>query len=835
MLADSGHDASHRPWERAARLAVPAVVLSAPAYAYAGPLELLSDPALDARATLIVGIFVGIIVFAVVAALLFLRAARRARRAEARARSRAGAYDRKTGFLKAVLDAEPQVLVHWNEAGDAAIVADTLGSDLGVPRDISGVLRFESWVERDCANELQSHVEALRNEGQGFNLMLKSKSGAHIEADGRAAGGGSVLKIRDLAGRRRELAEICEQHRQLGKENDRMRAFLDVLPMPVWFRGQNGSLQWVNRSYARAVSADGADQVYNQHMELLDAGTREAAERALARGDIFRGHLNIAAGNGEHSYDAIVLGDGRAQAGIAMDRDRPEAAGTEVSRHFNGHTRILDQISTAMINFSSEQKLTYFNKAFAELWDLDPEWLSGGPRDGEVLDRLRDQRRLPEQADYRDWKQQMLSVYETGERREDLWHLPDGRTLRVVAERGSGGGVTCLYEDITETLALKSRYNALIHVQKETLDHLGEGVAVFGSDGRLKLFNPSFAAIWDLDAGELEAEPHIDDVIARCQALLDDVAAWSELKAAVTGIDDERRQIEGQLERPDGVFLAYAGLPLPDGATLLTYVDISDTKRMENALIERNEALVAADRLKSAFISHVSYELRTPLTNIIGFSEFLQNPEIGPLNEKQQEYLGDIRSSSDTLLAIIDDILDLATIDAGGLSLKISPVTARQIIDAAVLGVRDRLHRANLDLNVRIAEDVAEFNADVKRMTQALYNLLSNAIGFSEPGGAISVECRREGDTVTFSVEDEGCGIPADYQQSVFDRFESRPQGSRHRGAGLGLAIVKSIMELHSGSVELLSTPHEGTIVTIRMPTEGPDQVREQLPPAAAE
>ncbi len=105
--------------------------------------------------------------------------------------------------------------------------------------------------------------------------------------------------------------------------------------------------------------------------------------------------------------------------------------------------------------------------------------------------------------------------------------------------------------------------------------------------------------------------------------------------------------------------------------------------------MERNEALVAADRMKNAFISHVSYELRTPLTNIIGFSELLANPHIGPLNDKQREYLGDISASSKTLLAIIDDILDLATIDAGALELKLGAVDVRAVIDAAILGVRE--------------------------------------------------------------------------------------------------------------------------------------------------
>jgi len=814
--------------------AVAMALAPGPVFAQMTVFELFSGTTLDTRMHLIIGIVCGIIAFAVVAALMFLRAARRARRAEAKARSNAGQYDRKRDFLQAVLAAEPQLLVHWNEAGEPSIVANTLASSLGIPADIAKILRFASWLERESALELEKKVQLLHTEGLGFNLTLKSAQGAHIEADGRAAGGGSVLKLRDIAGRRQELADLCEQHQKLGREIDTMRSVLDAMPMPVWLHGTDGAIEWVNRSYVRAVDATDSQEVCREQIYFLNSGDRKMAQRLLNAGETYRGRVSALIAGENKLFDALVLPVGQVRAGVAIEAANADQASNEVNRHFGGHTRILDRISTAIAIFSTDQHLTYFNQAFAELWQLDSDWLEKKPGNGELLDKLREQRLLPEQADFRKWKQDQLAIYKSGEAGEEWWHLPDARSLHVVCDRGADGSVTYLYENLTETLNLQSRYNALIHVQKETLDHLGEGVAVFGSDGRLKLFNPSFTSIWKLDAGTLEREPHVDEVIALCRPLLDDDDAWNELKGAVTSIDDQRQPIGGYLARPDEVHLAYAGMPLPDGAILLTYVDVSATKRMENALIERNEALELADHLKSAFINHISYELRTPLTNIIGFSEFLQNAEVGPLNEKQREYLGDIRSSSDTLLAIIDDILDLATIDAGGLELKITDTNADEIINAAVLGVRESLAKANLQLEINVAEEDFFFRADPKRMTQVLYNLLSNAAGFSEPGGVISVNCHRAGGVVEICVEDHGCGMPDDYQQSAFERFESQPHGSRHRGPGLGLSIVKNLVELHEGSVELNSTPNEGTRVTVRFPSDGPPS-RVQSPPAAAE
>jgi signal transduction histidine kinase len=484
--------------------------------------------------------------------------------------------------------------------------------------------------------------------------------------------------------------------------------------------------------------------------------------------------------------------------------------------------RSFDRLATAFAVFDINQRLTHFNQAYVDLWQLDPDWLATHPRDGEILDRLRQERRLPEKADYRDWKKAWLASYGSNAQVEDQWHLPDGRTLHVVADSEGEAGVTYLYENVTERLALESRYNALIQVQRETLDTLREGVAVFAPSGRLRLYNSAFATIWRLNPRQLDAEPHIEEVIGWCRVLYDAPEDWERIKAAVTAILPERIAYQSEFDRADGSVLVCAVLPLPDGGTLLKYVDVSDAKHAERALIERAEALEAADRLKTAFISHVSYELRTPLTNIIGFSELLASPIAGPLTDKQHDYLNDIRQSGRTLLAIIDDILDLATIDAGTLELTLSPVKVRDVVDQAVQGVAERLKQNDVALDISVVPGIETFVADGRRVTQMLYNLLSNAIGFSEAGGTIKLGCARENSMIAFSVEDQGVGIPEDYQQAVFDRFESRSHGSSHRGAGLGLSVVKSLAELHGGSVTLESAPGRGTKVTVLLPLTQP-------------
>ena len=250
-----------------------------------------------------------------------------------------------------------------------------------------------------------------------------------------------------------------------------------------------------------------------------------------------------------------------------------------------------------------------------------------------------------------------------------------------------------IYENVTEQILLESRLAALSELQGETLDHLAEAVAVFGTDGRLRLFNPVFANIWRLSPTQLRSEPHVGEIIANCQAIYSGMADWDAIRAAVTNIDHGGQAV-GRMARPDGSVIDYATVALPEGMTMLIFVDVTDSARIERVLKERNEALEAADRLKSDFIQHVSYELRTPLTNIIGQAELLASESFGALNDKQREYMGDIIASSNALRALINDILDLATVDAGIMTFEIEEASIAGLVFASVEGLRDRLERA---------------------------------------------------------------------------------------------------------------------------------------------
>jgi signal transduction histidine kinase len=772
----------------------------------------------------------GVILFGVVTAIALLRTRTRTRQALVARQSEINDLREERDRAVALLHAEPQVIVVWPAGadepeitGDAALVAHT-----AVPRR---VLAFGTWLEPDKAQQIEEAVDALRNDGKGFSLILTTLHHRHVVAEGRAIGGRAVLRIKDLTGPQSQLAELAADHQQLRRDIDTIGRFLEALPAPVWARDAAGRLTWVNAAYARAVEARDDTDAVARNLEILDSASRDDVARSRVSGEVFEARLPVIVAGTRRFFQVIDRAAPGGSAGIGIDITEVEMMRAELQRMTDAHRRTLDQLATAVAIFSADQRLAFYNAAYRVLFGLDPAFLDSEPSDSAVLDRLRAARKIPEQANFRDWKTELHEAYRALEPRSQEWHLPDGRTLRVVTTPNPEGGVTYLFDDVTERLKLVRRYEALIGVQGETLEALAEGVAVFGSDGRLDLHNPAFAQQWRLAAAALNGEqgqhPHIEAVLGWCRPLYSDDAFWAKLRGAVTGLE-RREPVAARLERLDGSVLDCSTVPLPDGATLVTFHDVTDSVNVERALTERADALQDADRLKSAFVQHVSYELRTPLTNIIGFTNLLLDPHIGPsigpITEKQRDYLDSIDKSSSALLAIINDILDLTTIDAGAMPLDLKEVDVRAAVDAAVLGLQDRIAEKAILLDVRAAPDIGSFVADERRVRQVLFNLLSNAVSFSPAAEVVRLSVERRDDAVVFSVTDRGPGIPPDISERVFDRFESHALGSEHRGAGLGLSIVRSFVELHGGTVKLDSAVGRGTTVTCVFPIRHADR-----------
>ncbi|MDR3466497.1 MAG: PAS-domain containing protein [Xanthobacteraceae bacterium] len=768
-----------------------------------------------------VALALGVLGFSVVATILLMRTRLSAAQVEGRLRGDVRTLQSEADRLRALLFTEPQVLISWPAASSRPEISGDLGLLLptSAQQPPQRILAFGTWLQPEQALQMDRAVDALRGDGTSFALNLTTAAGRTIEALGRAIGGQAIVRIRELSGVRRDLAETSLRLKQIQDETETLRAFAMALPWPVWVRRTDGTLTFANDAYAQAAEVTSVDEAIARNVELLDSAHRQDMVRALQDGVSFSARLPVVIAGARRMFDVRALKVAGGSAGVAVDADEAAALTEALARMAEAHRRTLDQLSSGVAVFDGQRRLAFHNESYRRLWGLDQAFLDGRPDDSSVLDRLRATRKIPEQTDFRQWKAKLHEAYRAVEPAKDVWYLPDGRAVSVVTTPNPEGGVTYLFDDVTESLKLAREYDGLIRVQRETLDNLAEAVAVFGSNGRATLFNPSFARMWKLSPEALDQHPHIDMVETWCRPLFDEAEAWQTIRAAVTGIGN-RSPVPLRLERKDGSVLDGAALPLPDGATMLTFQDVTDSVNVERALRERNEALETADQMKVDFVHHVSYELRSPLTTIIGFAHFLSDPATGPLTPKQDEYLGYITSSTNALLAIINNILDLATIDAGAMTLNLGPVDIRAAIDAAAEGIQDRLARDHITLHVEVAPGIGSFTGDERRVVQVLYNLLANAVGFSPLDGVIIISARRNDDSVSFTVTDSGPGIPPDVKDKVFDWFESHANGSRHRGAGLGLSLVRSFVELHGGKVGVDSVVGRGTSVTCVFPSD---------------
>jgi signal transduction histidine kinase len=762
---------------------------------------------------------VGLVVFATTTSILYVRERSRWNRREGELAAGLEAARSHQERLNALLASDRQVVLSWDGPKASPMVEGDSGF-LGIGGS-APALAYGTWAPPAEAKRLEVATEALKERGEAFAFTFKAKAGRFVDAEGRPVAGRAVIRLREVGGERARALALEDEFGKLASDHAALTTLLAGVPQPVWMRATDGRLSWVNAAYARAVEASDSQQAVTAGLDLFDRSEREAAAKARKDGRVFQLRAPVVMAGQRRIVDILETPTPTGYAGIATDMSELEAVRADLQRQMDAHVRTLDRLKTGVAVFDASQRLVYRNSGYEALWSLDPGFLDSSPGDGEILDRLRTERRLPELGDYRTWKAQVHAAYTATRASEDWWYLPDGRTVHVVASPNPQGGVTYLFDDETERFTLESRFNALSRTQRETLDSLREGVAVFGSDGRLKLSNPAFAQLWKLSPERAAAAPHIDEVVALSRPLFQDDAVWTEIRSAVAGVRDAREDYRCHMERRDGTVLDCTAAPLPDGATLITFADVTAGVNVERALTERNDALERVSRLREEFVHHVSYELRSPLTNIIGFAQLLGEETVGALNEKQRDYAGHIVRSSGALLAIINDILDLASIDNGALALDLEEVDVAKSIAQAATGLQDRLADSQLRLQVDIAPQTGPLRADPKRLRQILFNLLSNAIGFSQPGQTIRVSAGRIGGEIRITVADEGRGIPDEVKEKVFDRFESHSLGSRHRGVGLGLSMVRSIVELHGGRVELDSALGQGTRVTAVFPPEG--------------
>ncbi len=737
--------------------------------------------------------------------------------------------------LEAFLSAVPGEYCGWSSEGGCAY-SNGFCELLGI-KTVESFNDIQNCLCADDAIMIEGLFNRLKSDGIAFNLNVQGNNAKYLKISGTCGVDLSnkdyihILWVEDLYADSSVKKDNNSQYEFLDSIDGFQNA-LDALPYPVWIRDKEQKIIWCNVNYAKTVKLPPSEIIAQQKEIISKTRKRKPSEKdLLIGGDLAAKALSSCKRQFVEIHE-VISGDRllirvseipikgkEITVGIMEDITEEERTKNEISKNVLAMRDLMEQLRSAISIYNSDHRLEFYNSSFSQLWGLEEGWLNTKPRLGDIMEKLRETRRLPEQADFRSYKKSWIDMFtDLIDPHEDMLYLPDGSAFRMLVVPHKLGGLMMTFEDVTSRLELESSYNTLIAVQKETLDNLEEGVAVYGGDGRLKLWNPSFACLWGFEPEALEAEPHISNIVNKVSHFFNETD-WIDIKEKLISIGLERDINNGRLERNDKKLVDYATVPLPDGGVLITYTDVTDTVRVENALREKNMALETAEKLKLDFLANVSYQLRTPLNAIMGFNEMLSQELFGSLNEKQKEYTSDIQGASEHLLNLINDILDLSSIEAGKMDLDISDVSIKAMLENIIDLVEEWARKQGIEISLSCPDNIGMAQIDETRIKQAIINLVRNSIDHTPEGGKIELIAALAKEGIKITVKDNGSGIEEEEQLRVLELFESSESDNKtKRGAGLGLTLVKNIVSLHKGEFELKSVPKKGTDVMITLP-----------------
>jgi signal transduction histidine kinase len=738
---------------------------------------------------------------------------------------------RTNARLLEVMPARPMLVGADNRIEIDGRLARELG--LKVPlKKLDDLAQDEHGISPEDFAVLRESIETARaSAGQVLCRVRTLGTGRAFEVRGGPAPPGEALGslllwFVDVSSAEEERVKLALRLRQTDAAVNSLTQVIEAAPFPMWYRGPDLRLGLVNSAFVQAVEGrDGAD-VIERGAELIDA---EGDDGPLARAREAQANSRVVS----RMQPAIIRGERRmlrlvdvplsngAVAGFALDVQDLEEARAELARHIDAQRELADRMTAGTAQFDADRTLSFFNRPFAAMAQIDPEWLAEKPEFDRVIERMRDEHRLPETRDFPAWKDERRGWFTSAEEViEEEWMLPAGDHIRVVAQPLPDGGLRLFLEDRTEQLRLASARDTLLRVRAATFDNLYEAISVFASDGRLYTWNRRFIDDWELDEEWLSSHPRVDELVpAMARKLVNPITA-AQIREMVRQTTNERQSSTGRISMTDGRHFQFAAVPLPDGNALLTMVDVTDSTRIESALRERAAALEEADRVKTDFVANMSYELRTPLTSIGGFAELLGGGYAGELSSKAGDYVSAILESVDRLSKLINDVLDLTTADARGVALEKERVDIGGLCRAAIEKAKPRAAEKSQKLEVEISTSAGHVFGDARRLRESIEHLLQNAMAYTDRKGRISLSAEGDKKEAVIRIADNGTGIDATDLPRVFNRFDRVAEaGVRGEAAlGLGLPLTRQFIEAHGGTVEIESEKSKGTSVTLTIP-----------------
>ena len=470
---------------------------------------------------------------------------------------------------------------------------------------------------------------------------------------------------------------------------------------------KNGKIVEFNKNYENLHNGKTISEIIRQNIHIFpieDLKNIDDGKTKIKK--ILNGKQYTFILKSENKDDSIII--------TAEDKTKEDTQNQLLDKQNETNLQLMNRLNSPVAIFGQDQSLVFFNSAFESFSMLTYEYLNNKPTESEILDSMRQKEILPYQANFQEWKKKQLNIYETINDREQWWYLQDGRTLRLLSQPNPMGGVTHIFENHTERLALENEAKLLSEIQKQTIDSLSEGIVLFGIDGKIKLHNPKFTELWQIEDSLVGMHVRSFMKIIEKSEILDEIYT----NIVSSGVD--RREHSNILNCENNKIIYYQSSILPDRSILYTFTDITDSKKIEEALIEKNSALAQADNIKTSFMNNISHELRAPLQNIIGFSELIEETHNNSVIDQQiSDYIKDIKKSGNELHHQINQILEITALESGNIESEYQKINGNEIIEI----FQDELNKLdffNIDYDVvgNAIDDSKFMNIDVTHISR---------------------------------------------------------------------------------------------------------------------
>lgn len=707
--------------------------------------------------------------------------------------------------LNAILLERSDGAIIWAESGlkTAAGSAHHL-LELEDLRDIDAVAH--NLVRRDNSPRLAESLNRLFDDGVSFEETFTGPYDEQRTISGQTLGSEALVTIVDAKSHNEVLPRLSDRLLSAEQRALTLEEGFDSAPLYAWRRDSNGRLDWMNNLYVAAVEAPALDVAVSCQIELLsgpDADKpKQLAELARKTQEPQIKRLKTIIGGERCSLEFHEIPHKSGTLGFAIDVTKQVAATTALNMQMRANEETLDRLHRGVAVFSNDLRLTYANETANEIWRLDRAWLETHPSLREILNNLREINRVPQVRSFPVWRDEFLQACKN---RDDSvarqWHLADGTALRVIVQSHPMGGVMLLLEDVTDYFALQRDAATLSAVYLSTFSRLSEGVIVFGLDGRSRIANTAFLDLWNLTLEDVK-EDHIIEISKKCSPLFENKSVWTRALEQISAASESREVWQETLIRKDSSVLSMASAPLPDGATMFAFSDITDSFYKERVLMEQNDQLEEILMLRGQFLKSIhgaSHELKIPLNTIVGFSEILSQEMYGDLNARQHEYIDGISQASNDLRQLISGIIDLAMLQSDYFAFRIESIDVNPMLISIAEFVRRNTPEAQR-IEIDCPPSIGEIPGDASRFREIIHTLLMATLPDLEKDDSIQIGARREGSRLIVWIGALKAEIPS-HIRDIFARNDLGDSIPDLRRTELGITLVRQFVERQGGSV----------------------------------